>query len=87
MSDEVLSVGFWARLQVATLAMSGAGIQWQSPFTHSQVVTINPGPKAYQQHLTLQWAALIRGQPFEGTSFMVGKYITKLPWHKVFPYY
>ena len=73
MSDEVLFVGFWA--------MSDGG---KTPITYSQVVTISPGPKAYQQYLTLRRAALIHGQPFEETSFMVGKYITKLPWHKVF---
>ena len=56
--------------------------------THSQVVTLKYGPKAYQEHLIpLCRAALIRGQPFEETSFMVGKYITKLPWPNVFPYY
>ena len=46
----------------------------QTPITHSQAVTINSGPKAYQQHLTLRRAPLIHGQPFEETSFMVGKY-------------
>ena len=76
MSDEELLVGFWA--------VRDGG---KTPVTHSQVVTINPGPKAYQQHLTHEQAALIRGQPFEETSFMVGKYITKLPWPKVFSYY
>ena len=59
----------------------------RNPITHSQVVTINHGPKAYQQHLTVRRAALIRGQPFEETSFIVGKYITKLPLPEVFPYY
>ena len=61
--------------------MSDGGILPQTPITHSQVVTINPGPKAYQKHLTLLRAVLIRGQPFEETSFMVGKYITKLPFY------
>ena len=80
-------LGFWARLTSDNLAVSDGGILPQTPIIHSQVVTINPGPKAYQQYLTLRRAALIHGQPFEETSFMVGKYITKLPWHKVFPYY
>ena len=53
--------------------MSDGGILPQTPITHSQVVTIKPGPKAYQQHLTHCQAVLIRGQPFE-TSDMVGKY-------------
>ena len=56
------------------LAVSDGEILPQTPITRSQVTTINPGPKAYQQHLTLRRAALIRGQPFEETSFMVGKY-------------
>ena len=50
------------------LAVSDGG---RNPITHSQVVTINHGPKAYQQHLTLSWAALIHGHTFEETSFMV----------------
>ena len=58
MSDEVLLVGFFLP---------------QTAITHSQVVTINPDTKAFQQHLNLWWAALICEQPFEETSFMVGK--------------
>ena len=54
--------------------------------THGQVVTIKCGPKAYQQHVILCQEALIRGQPFEETSFMVGKYISKLMWPNLFPY-
>ena len=56
-------------------------------FTHGQVVTIESNTKAYQKHLTLCRAALIRGQPFEETSFMVGKYIIEQPKYKVFPYH
>ena len=51
-----------------------------------QVFTIKSGLKVYQQYLIHDQVALIRRQPFEETSFMVGKYITKLPWLKVFPY-
>ena len=70
MSDEVLLVSFLARVSITH--------EWEAmsdilaTLTQAQVVTIKSGPKAYQQHLTHEQAALIRGQPFKETSFMVG---------------
>ena len=50
---------------------------WQHwTFSHSQVVTFSLAQKPAAPHET----ALICGQPSELLSFMVGKYITKLPW-------
>ena len=76
--------GWVCVLQISLTAPQSHNSHWILPKTsntHSQVVTLKYGPKAYQKHLIpLCRAALIRGQPFEETSFMVGKYITNLPW-------
>ena len=36
--------------------------------------------------LTHNQAALISSQPVEETSFMIGKYMSNLPWYYSFPY-
>ena len=95
-SHQMLLIGFWARLYFDILATlthgrvvtikSGPNILFHRACPNDnegKLQNFAMGPKAYPRHLTHGQAALICGHPFEKTIFMVGKYLTKVPWPNI----